>query len=375
MDKYNGMSTPGADHGWNPTSASFCHEGLSSRLLGLRARAALLLGRNKSAPFSAAPLNLANRHDYYSFKRKDGTIEHSLEDRIGHEIESPGLPVIAKLSSGKLNLSHDERYKLARLVALQSIRVPYERDFIDSNARKNLLEYLSDMDADSQRLGHPVNAIEVGTAPRDDPRIMKRAVLHRRAIMERLRQMDEDPLLVSREGIFGIATHIAKELMTMKWSVSYASGKMQLITSDRPVAKIFSDGNSVGRGVRDLRCEITFPISGTALLQMKHHNWLPDAVKKRRPNEPTHRRSAPRPMIETSSIGGEEVQKKNELHAQHAHLWVFSSSRLDWLTQWTQLAMKAPKEATIIQDAHELVRGSRGTKIIMRKREYVVSHD
>lgn len=88
--------------------------------------------RKKSAPFLTAPENLANRHDYHSFKRPDGTIDYSLETQIGSEIESPGIPVIQKLAAGKVNISHAERTTLAKLIALRSVRVPFERNFMDN---------------------------------------------------------------------------------------------------------------------------------------------------------------------------------------------------------------------------------------------------
>jgi hypothetical protein len=233
--------------------------------------------RNRPAPDSAAPVNLANIRDYHSFRRKDGAFDHSLEDRIGREIESHGLPIMLKVSSGKLNLSYEERYKL---IALQNIRVPYERNFIGAETKRSLLEFLSDMDQLAQRSGQPVNEIQVGLAPNDDPRRMTKPItLHRSAILARLHEMEEDPLMSSRQAIFALATEVAKELLVgTKWSIYYASGEIRFITSDRPVANVFPDGNSLGRGIKDLRCEILFPLSGTAVLQMSHHSWLVDAA-------------------------------------------------------------------------------------------------
>ena len=103
---------------------------------------------------------------------------------------------------------------------------------MDSNHRENLLSYLSDMDEESRRLGVPVNAIEVGVAPRDDPRLIQKWVPFRRAnVLE----------MLSRETFFGLADHLAEILIGMEWIVYYASGKSRFITSDRPVILASAD--------------------------------------------------------------------------------------------------------------------------------------
>src|SRR5208282_5222612 len=51
--------------------------------------------------------------------------------------------------------------RLARLIALQHVRVPYERDFLDRQNKENLESYLEDMDLAAARVGRPVSAIDV----------------------------------------------------------------------------------------------------------------------------------------------------------------------------------------------------------------------
>jgi hypothetical protein len=332
-------------------------------------------GRKKPEPFPAATEKLANRHDYYSFKRPDGTLDYSLETQIGSEIESPGMPVIQKLAGGKVNISHAERTALARLIALQNVRVPFERDFLDSNARDNLLGYLAEMDEESIRLGGPVNELKLGVAPRADPRLIKEWVSVQRDVVEHmLRELDADPGQTSRETIFGLSYDLAKIMVGMEWSVYRASGSARFITSDRPVI-VDSDGeDGFGRGLKDMRTTVTFPLSGVALLQLKHRNWLVDEVRKRRGSKPTHRSKPANRVVTVSPADDAFVGSLNTHQANHAHLWIFSGSRNDWLSGWSQASLKAPKRAEKVLDVEEVISTHGEPARRTRKREFVVSH-
>jgi len=94
--------------------------------------------RRRSEPFLSMPVNLANIRDFHSLKRPDGSIDTSLEILIEREIESPGIPLIRKLASERSILDYKQRSLVARL-GLQSVRVPHERSFMDSNNVDNPL--------------------------------------------------------------------------------------------------------------------------------------------------------------------------------------------------------------------------------------------
>lgn len=79
--------------------------------------------RRKSRPFLTTPANLANIRDFHSFKRHDDSIDTSLETQIEREIETPGIPLLRTLASGKVNFDKQRSF-IARLVALQHVRVP-----------------------------------------------------------------------------------------------------------------------------------------------------------------------------------------------------------------------------------------------------------
>jgi hypothetical protein len=329
-------------------------------------------GRKRSAPFSNAPDKLANIRDYHSFKRPDGTIDCSLEVQIEREIETPGIPVIRKLVAGKTNLDYSERLRLAKLIALQAVRVPYERNFMESNHKQNLLSYIEDMDQRSCNKNAPVNAIEVAAAPGADPRLIKEWVPVTRAqILADLRQLEEDPGSSSRHILLGLAADLAKIYMQMEWTIFYATGADRFITSDRPVITISSGDKNLSRGIKDVRSKIIFPLSSAALLQMEHHNWMLDAVR-RSPSKAKQKKS---PCVAPSSAPEKLVEMVNRMQAARAHLWIFSGRKENWLKEWMKAPLKEPKHVVSIVD-EQLIKGTDGgPSRITRKREFVVSHE
>lgn len=330
--------------------------------------------RRRSEPFLSMPVNLAKIRDFHSFRRPDGSIDTSLETLIEREIESPGIPLIRKLASGKVNIDYKQRSLVARLVGLQSVRVPYERSFMDSNNVDNLRSYIDEMDESARCLGQPVNAIEIAVTPRDDPRLIKNWVRITRAqVLAELKEAEEDPQRSSRETFFGLASALEAILVKMEWTVRYASGSSRFITSDRPVIRSFSDGTSMGRGLRDLRAEISFPLSSTSILEIKHRQWHINAARKRTRNQ----RPSQKPDWKIAICDADDsfIDGLNRRMAKHAHLLVFSGSKEEWLLEWMKEPLKAAKQAVTVLDT-ELNLTVHGEKPKMtRKREWVVGHE
>ena len=320
------------------------------------------------------PVNLANIRDFHSFRRPDSSIDTSLETLIEREIESPGIPLIRKLASGKVNIDYKQRSLVARLVGLQSVRVPYERSFMDSNNVDNLRSYIDEMDESARRLGQPVNAIEIAVTPHDDPRLIKNWVRITRAqILAELKEAEEDPHRSSRETFFGLASALEAILVRMEWTVRYASGSSRFITSDRPVIRSFSDGPSIGRGLRDLRAEISFPLSSTSILEIKHRQWHINAARKRTRNQ----RPAQKPdwKIATGDADDSFIESLNRKMAKQAHLLVFSGGKAEWLLEWMKEPLKAAKQAVTVLDTELNLSIHREKPKMTRKREWVVGHE
>jgi hypothetical protein len=211
-------------------------------------------------------------------------------------------------------------------------------------------------------------------APRDDPRLIQKWVTFRRAdIFAMLKELDEDPGRTSRETFFGLADHLAKILVGMEWTVYRASGKSRLITSDRPVIVDSANEAGVGRGLNDMRTTVSFPLNGTALLQLKHRNRLVEAVRKRSRSAPACPKPA-NPVIAELPADDAVIGSLNILQANHAHLWVFSGCGQEWLSVWAQEPLKEPKRAAKLLDTEETISTHGEPARRTRKREFVVDH-
>ena len=308
-------------------------------------------GRYKREHFLSSPAKIANIRDYHSFRKPDGSLDTSLEDLIGAEFESRGIPIIRKLALGKIKIDYGQRLSLAKLIALQTVRVPYEREFIDHNAKETLLEHLREMDEGARRLGRPVNAIEVAIGHLDRlPRVGEWVRLHRSAIEAELKLLEEDPLRSSREALIFLAKGIATVYAGMEWTIHYASGASQFTTSDCPVIKMFRDGMPLAGGIKEYDCEILFPLSGAALLHMKHRNWMVDAVRKRSPNGKRRIRQSKYLDIKTYQADGAEVRRFNEQHVDQSHFWVFTGTNQEWILARMQKTSKGPKQKKVVAD-------------------------
>jgi len=333
--------------------------------------------RRKSEPFATTPVKLANIRDFHSFKRPDGFVDTSLETKIEREIETPGIPLIRKIAVGKVNLDFQQRSLVARLVALQNVRVPYERSFMDRNNIDNLHSYIEEMDEASQRLGGPVNTIEIAVTPRDDPKLIKNWVrVTRSQILAEIKEAEEDPQRSSRETFFGLAESVGRIIARMEWTVRYTSGIARFITSDRPVIRSFSDGPAIGRGLNDSRAEIRFPLANTSILEIKHHQWQLEAIRRK------SRKGSPKPekntdwTIATGDADDAFVDDFNRKMAKQAHLLVFSGSAQGWLTEWMKEPLKPGKRAINVLDTEEhlSVLGEKKPRLT-RKREWVTSNE
>lgn len=137
--------------------------------------------RGRSEPCLSIPIDVAKIRDLHSFRRRDSSIDTSLETLIEREIDSPGIPLIRKPASRRVKIDYKQRLLIARLVALQIVRVPYKRDFMDPTNVDNLRFYIDEMDKSARRLGQPANAIEIAVTPRDDPKLIRNWVRITRA--------------------------------------------------------------------------------------------------------------------------------------------------------------------------------------------------
>ena len=255
-------------------------------------------GRGRSEPFCAAPVNLANIRDYHSFMGADGKPNDALERQIAETVESPGIQIIRKLSTGRNRLVRDERVLLAYLVALQRCRVPYEREFLDRQYQRSIIEMLEEMDGLAKQFGGPVIELESAVmATKEAPPPGAWKSIRRCDLESELRRTQADPRCFSRESFFVLARDLAMVFARMKWTVLYTSGTSHFITSDCPVAMTFLNTGIPHVGALRPDSEISFPLSRFALLKMQH-----DGVQKGMPGSFTHSMNTQKPKSNVSEI-------------------------------------------------------------------------
>ncbi len=304
-------------------------------------------GRHASKCFRSLPVNLARIRDYHSYINPDGSLDDRLEARIARDIESAGIAAIRKLASGNVNLSYPQRLAIAKMIALQSVRVPFERTFVDSFSVNSLRRYVEQMDEDSIKLGRPVNAIDIAVTPQDDPRLIKEWTrCTREDILAELRAIEKDPGKPSRDVFFDLAEDISRILVRMDWVVYFASQEGSFITSDHPVVRTSTDGKILGRGIRDVRSEVHFPLSGTACLQLSNRNTLAEELRKRRRKQKGRRDSAGALRIDPREASDDFIRRTNRAQADHAHRWIFSGHEHGWLVEWMKESTRSPKRAS-----------------------------
>lgn len=332
-------------------------------------------GRKKPKAFRALPENLAHIRDYHSFKRDDGTLDFTLETQIDQQIESPGIPIIRTLSEGQTNLDPAQRLGLARFIALQNVRVPYERDFMDQQHKVILEGYLADMDAESSMRGFPVNAIEVAVnISGQEPKPHEWRRITRDFVNAELRDIEADKRRFSRESFFDLAEKLAKTISRLRWTVFYGAGQARFITSDCPVVTRDKNGRRYFPGLEDSETEVYFPLSKNALIQMEHENSCQLLPRKKQ----IHRQK--RVMLtrtqQITAIQADEqiAQSLNELIVARAHLWTVSGASQDWLLERMRQPSKIQKRIKAILQSGSMATNQAGQRLLTKK-EFVVLVD
>lgn len=225
-------------------------------------------GRNRG-PFARLPEDLASQRNYYALKKSDGSWDDSVERLLGEAVESPGLPVLQKLASGRTRLNRLERQRLALLMAFQETRTPAAREKV-----RGFSKLLNDKIISEVRSGDPEQKSiklwgESGAAEVTLEQMVKdQEVLCNDHAMEIHRMMG------------GAALKLAEVYKQMKFTVLYPTSEEEFITSDTPVIRVFPGGPSVGAGLDRLNVEVRFPLSRRAFLTLTHDVPLAEKLMK-----------------------------------------------------------------------------------------------
>jgi hypothetical protein len=277
-------------------------------------------GRGRSSVFRALPINLAHQRDFYSFKDAAGSWDDSAEELLGQQIEAPGLSILRKLTTGKFNLSNEERSKLSVLIAAQEMRTPFAREailksqegfsqsLIAGYERIPLESRLSTIKFEQQGIAHEIPMEEVYAA-------------HTQSLEEKERRS----VFLFLDG----AMHISKLYQHMKWTVFVSPDSNEFVTTDCPVIRVYYRGGGGPAGLNRSDLEVRFPLSRKMMLAITHD--IPFAKKLLKAKEKDRAAVlARRKEIRQSFLSHAEVEVLNRDHVAHAQRWVFSGHSLPW---------------------------------------------
>ncbi len=287
-------------------------------------------GRSRG-PFARSPEDLASQRNYYALRRDDGSWDDSLEMLLGEAVESPGLPVLQKLASGKTRLTWLERERLALLMAFQETRTPAARE-----KARELSKLLNDRIISEVRSGNPEQKSiklwgESGVLDVTLEQMIKdQEVLCDDHVMEIHRMMA------------GAALKLAKVYKHMKFTVLFPIGEEEFITSDTPVIRVFPGGPSVGAGLDRPNVEVRFPLSRRAFLILTHDVAFAEKLIKATAGQ-RERLLAALPEVRVRQVSDDEVIALNKGQARHAHRWIYTTAEVGWAASLLAQPLVAPK--------------------------------
>lgn len=280
-------------------------------------------------------MDLGSQRNYYAVKREDGTWDDSIEKLLGEAVESPGLPAIQKLASGKTRLTWQDRNSLSLLLAFQEMRTPAARERV--RVFSKVL---------NERLFHEIrsadphqNSVKLGTEAGSKTVTLEEMV-------KAHEEMCNDHSMEIHRPLMSAAIKLSEYYKHMKFTVHYPSGDEEFITTDTPVIRVFSNVAALGTGIDRSDVEVRFPLSRKAFLTLTHDVALMGALE-RASSAKRMRLLESLPETRIKHAANSEVVALNRAHARHARLWLFASRDLDWVKGVLSEASAAPTIADL----------------------------
>jgi hypothetical protein len=280
--------------------------------------------------FRRTPTDLACQRNYYALRRSDGTWDDSLEGLIGDTIESPGLPVLQKLASGKTRLSWQERDRLALLIAFQEMRTPATRERVRAFSRMLNERVLGDVRAANPDQTSIKITSEAGSSTVTLDEIVK----------SHENYCDDHSMEIHRS-LVSASVKLSDYYKHMKFTVYYAETGFEFITTDAPVVRTFRESQQFGAGINRPDVEIRFPLTRGAFLVITHDLKFVDALT-RASNAKRAKMLERIPEISIRRATALEVNDFNRAQARHAHRWLFAAKGFAWATEVLSQPSAAP---------------------------------
>ena len=283
-------------------------------------------------PFRRQPDQLAAQRNYYAIQNPDGTWDDSLEHAIGQSVESPGLPVLKKLTSGNTRLSWEERSKLATLIAFQEARTPTTR----ARVRENMSALQSRMLTEIWS-ANP-NQTTIDLVGKDGK---SATVALEEMIASHNKLMNDDHCSEIHRLMMGHALKLAAIFERMRFTVYYATDA-EFLTTDAPVIRVFSSTVPLGYGTQRPDIEVRFPLSRRAFLVLTHNLKFNEKIRKA--DERTRQRLlAATPEVQVRQASKAQVLTFNRGHVRHAHRWIFAPTEVCWAKELLALPSVSPR--------------------------------
>jgi len=283
-------------------------------------------------PFRKQPDELAGQRNYYAIKNPDGSWDDRLEHTIDQSIESPGLPIVKKLASGRTRLNWDERNKLAMLMAFQEARTPATRARVRENMNAFQERLLGDVWA-----ANP-NQKTIDLVGKNGKSV---TVTLDEMTASHTKLVTDDHCFEIHRLMMGHAFRLAGIFERMKITVYFATDA-DFVTTDTPVIRVFTSELPLGYGMQRPDIEVGFPLSRRAFLTLTHDMKLVERI--RNADERTRERLlAATPEIKIRYASNAQVRAFNRGHVRHAHRWIFASRELDWAPELLAQPSVPPK--------------------------------
>ena len=281
--------------------------------------------------FKRSTEDLACQRNYYAVKKDDGNWDDTVEKLIDSSVESPGLPVIQKISSGDTKLSWQDRERLSLLIAFQEMRTPSARERV-----RTLSKLLNERVFHEIRSGDPnqTSVKIVGESGTSVVTLDEMADAHE--------VICDDHSMEIHRPLLGSALELSKQYRHMKFMVYYATGNDEFITTDTPVIRVFTSGAPLGSGINRPDIEIRFPLSRQAFLTLTHDAALVEKLKRASAVKRSQLLDV-LPEIRIKYATSAQVAAFNKGHARHTHQWLFASREFEWVVNMLNAPSAAPR--------------------------------
>lgn len=214
------------------------------------------------------PINTTVQTHYYSYRKKDGSLDPTLENLIS-QVEGSVAPIIEKLGQGDV-ISLEEKQTISLFAGLQANRVPDAKKRHEE-IRQGILDRLGDNIA-------PATDEEIAEAQSVVPPEQAGPRVSAYELVQNLREFEMNAELAHNDFlkvILPISLRIAERLFQMTWLIAHVPDDTNYITTDNPFITIspggFDPEGPTGYGIGTPGAVKLFPLSSRSCLFVLDH--------------------------------------------------------------------------------------------------------